>query len=163
MGRTPDRTPGISQEEGIVLEPSSTPPSVNGELRYVSGQGFKFFEEGVEKSLTGTGLSENDHRAIRQLIHFIEEGPAEGFATGAYKVVSPPGDPFPTSIIWYNESNIVTRLKIVEKTITRGSNQLPTQIQWKVYDELENLLATVTDSITYSNNVFENTRTRTIA
>jgi hypothetical protein len=107
------------------------------------------------------GLSEVQHSALRQLIHFINEGPAEGFATGAYKEILPAGSPFPTSVIWW-ESAAKTQ-KIVEKTLTYNGVS-PSQIQWKMYDvDGTTVLTTVTDSITYINNVFESSRTRAIA
>ena len=157
MPRTPDRSPGPLDEEGIYFEPSSA-PTVDGEVRYVSGVGFRFFEEGVEKGLTGTGLSEAQHRTLRQLIHFIEEGPAEGFATGAYKETTPAG-PFPTSEIWWESSG--KSKKIVELTTT-WTGVLPTTEEWKMYDtDGSTVLVTVTDTVSYSG-VFETSRTRAI-
>jgi hypothetical protein len=103
-------------------------------------------------------LTQSSHKILRQLIHFINEGPAEGFTTGAYKVVT--GTAFPTSIVWYN-NNSPTKKKIVEKLITwTGAN--PTTIVWKVYDATETLLATVTDTVSYSG-PFETSRSRAIA
>jgi hypothetical protein len=107
---------------------------------------------------TGPGITEDQHKALRQLIHFINEGPAEGFATGAYKSVT--GTVFPTSIIWYDKAGAGQK-KIVEKTIT-WTGAFPTTIVWKIYDASEVLLATVTDTITYSG-PFETSRARTIA
>jgi len=49
------------------------------------------------------GLTESQHRTLRQLIHFIDEGPAGGFTSGAYKEVL--GGVFPTSIIWWESSS----------------------------------------------------------
>jgi hypothetical protein len=98
------------------------------------------------------------HMAIRQLIHFIDSGPAEGFASGAYRQVT--GTTFPTAIIWYDKAG-VGKKKIVEKTIAwTGVN--PTTITWKIYDSAETLLATVADAISYSG-AFETSRTRTIS
>jgi len=105
-------------------------------------------------------ISENQHTALRQLIHFINEGPASGFASGAYKEVLPEADPFPTSVIWY--TSIAKTNKIVEKTYTYNSNKTPATVTWKIYDASDVLLATVTDTIAY-NGVFEVNRTRTIA
>ena len=160
MVRTPDRFPGEREDEGLLLDPGAVVPTVNGELRYVTGVGFRFYEEGVEKGLTGTGISETQHKTLRQLIHFIDNGPAEGFATGAYRETLPSANPFPTSVIWYTDSGKTD--KIVEKLITyTGVN--PTTIQWKMYDvDGSTVLATVTDAISYSG-VFETSRTRTIA
>ena len=160
MVRTPDRFPGEREDEGLLLDPGAIVPTVNGELRYVTGVGFRFYEEGVEKGLTGTGISETQHKTLRQLIHFIDNGPAEGFVSGAYRETLPSPSPFPTSVIWYTDSGKTD--KIVEKLITyTGVN--PTTVQWKMYDvDGSTVLATVTDAISYSG-VFETSRTRTIA
>lgn len=123
------------------------------------------FKDGVvagTKTLTellagSGGLTENAHRILRQLIHFIDNGPAEGFASGAYREVT--GTIFPTAIIWYTDSGKTD--KIVEKTITwTGIN--PTTIEWKMYaTDGSTVLATVTDTITYSG-IFEISRSRAI-
>jgi hypothetical protein len=111
-------------------------------------------------STSGGGLTPNQHKALRHLIHFINEGPADGFATGAYKEILPFGHPFPTSVIWW-ESAAKTE-KIVEKTYTYNPNRTPSTIQWKMYDtDGVSIVATVTDAITYQG-VFETTRTRSI-
>lgn len=112
----------------------------------------------------GVGVTEEVHKTLRQLIHFIEDGPAEGFASGAYKEVLPAASPFPTSVIWWGSSSKLK--KIVEKTITRSggsaTNVTPTPIVWKVYaTDGSTVLATVSDAISYSG-VFETSRTRTI-
>lgn len=112
----------------------------------------------------GSGLTADQHKVLRQLIHFIDEGPAEGFASGAYKEVLPTGNPFPTSIIWWESSGKTQ--KIVEKLITRSggaaTNVKPTPIKWKVYDtDGTTVLWTITDAIVYSG-IVESTRTRTI-
>jgi hypothetical protein len=106
----------------------------------------------------GPGLSEATHSALRQLIHFIDNGPAEGFASGAYREMT--GTVFPTAIIWYDKATSGKK-KIVEKLITwTGVN--PTTIVWKMYNASETLLVTITDTVTYSG-VFETSRTRAIA
>lgn len=106
-----------------------------------------------------SGLTEGQHRVLRQLIHFIEEGPAGGFASGAYKETLPSGDPFPTSVIWWESSSKLK--KIVERTVT-WTGPLPTTDQWEVYDtDGSTVLATVSDAISYSG-PFETSRTRTI-
>jgi len=155
MPQTPDRRPGVLDEEGINLEPNLA-PTANGQIRYVSGQGFKFFEEGVLKSLSGTGLSETSHRSLLQLIHFIDNGPAEGFTTGATRTTT--GTVFPSQILWRRAD----ATKLVEKNIT-WTGVLPTTIQWKIYDaDGTTVLATVTDTISYSG-VFETGRTRALS
>jgi hypothetical protein len=115
---------------------------------------------GLEAGESGTGdLTTEEHSKLRQLIHFIDDGPGDGFASGAYKAIS--GQPFPTSIIWYTDNTETS--KIVEKTIVYNAEQLPTVVVWKMYDEDgSTVLHTVQDTIAY-NGVFENSRTRTIS
>ena len=111
-------------------------------------------------SAGGSGITENQHRALRQLIHFIDNGPTNGFASGAYRENLPNADPFVTSVTLWNSS--AKTHKIVEKLITY-TGVLATQVQWKMYDaDGSTVLATVTDAITYSG-IFESDRTRTIA
>jgi len=108
------------------------------------------------------GISETTHKTLRQLIHLAEEGgPFEGFASGAYQETLPAADPFPTSIIWWEDNTKVK--KIVEETITYNANKTVNTDEWKVYDaDGSTVLATVTDTISYSG-IFETSRTRTIA
>lgn len=112
----------------------------------------------LSELVAGTGgLTELGHRTLRQLIHFIDEGPAEGFTTGAYRETT--GTIFPTAIIWWESSAKLK--KIVSKEIT-WSGVNPTQIVWKVYDtDGSTVLATVTDAFSYSG-IYETSRTRTI-
>jgi len=104
------------------------------------------------------GLTAESHKVLRQLIHFIDDGPADGFASGAYREIS--GTIFPTTIIWYIDSGKTD--KIVEKDITwTGIN--PTTIIWKIYDtDGSTVLLTVTDTVTYSG-IYETNRVRAIA
>jgi len=93
------------------------------------------------------------------LIHFIEEGPAEGFVSGAYKVTLPTG-PFPTSMTWWESSS---KLKKIVERLVSWTGTLVTTDQWKIYDtDGSTVLWIITDAITYSG-VFESSRTRTIA
>lgn len=105
----------------------------------------------------GGGLTEAAHEALRQLIHFIDNGPAENFASGAYREMT--GTVFPTAIIWYDKAT-AGKKKIVEKDIT-WTGVLPTTIAWKIYDASETLLVTATDTVTYSG-VFETSRVRVL-
>ena len=156
MPLTPDRRPGaLEEDEGINLTPQAVAPVANGEFRYVTGVGFRFFEEGAEKGLTGTGITEAQHKVLLNLIHFIDEGPAEGFATGATKEII--GGVFPSSILWKRAD----ATKLVEQNITWAQAK-PITIQWKMYAANGvTVLATVTDTVSYSG-AFETGRTRTI-
>ena len=124
------------------------------------------FQDGVvsgSKTLTellagSGGITEESHRILRQLIHFIDDGPAEGFTSGAYREVTTPG-PFPDVLTWWESSSKLK--KIVDLTLTWSSAKV-TQEQWRVYDtDGSTILATVTDAISYSG-VHESSRTRTI-
>lgn len=63
MPLTPDRHPGpLVEDDGIDLNGVATHPVANGQIRYVSGLGFRFYDEGTEKGLGGSsgGVSEYD-------------------------------------------------------------------------------------------------------
>ncbi len=160
MGATPDRHHGEALEEGIVLDnraPGSDPP-VAGGLRYVDGV-FRMRDAGGV--FTPSSLTPTQHDALRQLIHLADGGgPYALAASGAYREITPSADPFPTSVIWWTSSGKTA--KILEKTITY-TDAFPTTIEWKVYDtDGSTVLVTATDVITYTD-VFETSRTRTIA
>lgn len=161
MPRTPDRRPGtLIEDDGINLTPDTVSPSTNGELRYVIGQGFRFFDEGTDKGLTGSGLTAPQHAALRQLIHLADtDGPREGWPSGVYQEVL--GGLFPTSAIWWTSAAKIT--KIVEETVTYNANKTINTDQWKAYAaDGTTVLATITDTWTYSG-VNPTSRTRTIA
>lgn len=149
MGIPPDRHPGTREEDEIYLVPDSDDVTAqNGYFKYKTSVGFRFYEEGVEKGLTGSGLSESEHSALRQLIHFIDDGPAEGFVSGAFKELLPEGNIFPTTITWYESSD--KSQKIVERTITWSGARIVTD-HWEMFDtDGTTLLAYVTDSYVYS-------------
>jgi hypothetical protein len=160
MPTTPDRAPGPSAEEQTNYEVQTGVSTVGeGEQLYSDGQ-FKMRDSAGEfDPRSGSGISEAQHKALRHLIHFIDEGPAGGFASGAFKETLPDGDPFPTSMIWWTSSGKTD--KIVELTITY-SGAFPSTEVWKMYDtDGSTVLVTVTDAITYTG-AFEATRTRTI-
>lgn len=146
---------GVFQEKvGVVLQFKS----------FVAGQSIIVTDLGDTIEITSTALTPGQHRTLRQLIHFIDQGPAEGFLSGAFKEVLPEASPFPTSVTWYTNSGKTQ--KIVEKLITRSgggaTNIAPTPITWIMYDEDgTTIVAKVIDSITYSG-VFEYQVTREI-
>ena len=103
-----------------------------------------------------SGITAADHKALLQLIHFIDEGPAEGFSTGATKTVT--GGLFPTQVLWRRAD----ATKLVQQDVT-WTGVLPTTVVWRIYAaDGTTVLATVTDAITYSG-VYEVSRTRSIA
>lgn len=156
MPITPDRKPGPSDEEALLLEDTATDPTVVGEIRR-NGNDLKAKDgSGVFNLRSGAGLTADQHKTLLQLIHFIDEGPAEGFASGATKTVT--GTVFPTQILWRRAD----ATKLVEKNLT-WTGAFPTTIQWKMYDvDGSTVLATVTDTVSYSG-PFETGRTRAIS
>jgi len=142
----------------FVLDESPGPPSVEGQVRLYSGDVVGYIG-GEVKSLTG-GLTADEHRALRQLIHFIDEGPAAGFASGAYKQIVG-SKVFPTAIIWWESTSMSQ--KIVEKLIDRtASNTKPNPITWKIYDtDGTTVLWTLVDEIQWSG-PFEVARLRSL-
>jgi hypothetical protein len=97
------------------------------------------------------------HAALRQLIHFLDDGPGAGFASGAYKEIQYSGALITQEIWW--EDNTKTQ-KIVQLDVTY-TGSLPTTEVWQMYDtDGVTVLVTLTDVITY-NGSLETTRTRT--
>jgi hypothetical protein len=160
MPLTPDRSPGPRLEEKITLTNDGYTADSSGDMVF-DGTSFKFRDAMGEfdPRTGGSGITEAQHRVLRQLIHFIDDGPAEGFATGAYKEVLPAADPFPTSFIWWESSSKLK--KIVELTVVY-SGPFPVTEEWKMYDiDGSTVLATITDTVSYSG-PFETSRTRAI-
>jgi hypothetical protein len=108
-----------------------------------------------EKS-RNNNLLESQHEALRQLIHFIDEGPTTGLVLR--KAIT--GTVFPTAVTWYH-TPVATEYKLIEKLLT-WTGPKPTTIVWKIYSDTEVLLATVTDTISYTG-VFETGRTRVVS
>lgn len=160
MPRTPDRSPGPSYEEGIFLDDHGVDPAAVGEIRRV-GSALKAKDgAGVFDLRSGSGLSEAGHNALKQLIHFIDDGPTDGWASGAYKETLPSANPFPTSEVWWTTSGKTHKIVSLDTTWTGVNITLEV---WKVYaTDGSTVLVTLTDTIAYSG-VFETSRTRTWA
>jgi hypothetical protein len=114
--------------------------------------------EDIDAAVSGGGLTAAAHKALRQLIHFVDDGPGSGFTSGAYKETE--AVVFPTYEIWWESSS---KLKKIVSLDTTWTGILITTEVWKVYDtDGSTVLVTMTDTITYSG-IFEATRTRTWA
>jgi hypothetical protein len=94
------------------------------------------------------------HEKLRQIIHFIDDGPGAGFPSGAYKEVL--GSPFPTGVIWW-ESEAKTA-KIFEKLMTLNALKAPTGITYATYTGGQ-LYQAISERIVYTG-PFEVSRTR---
>jgi hypothetical protein len=146
MPRTPDRRPGELLEESIQFEnlPPGNEPVAVGQVRFIDG-----------KLLIKDAIGTYDARALHSLINFIDEGPANGFVSGATKTTT--GTVFPTQNLWRRANNT----KLLEKNIT-WTGVVPTTIEWKMYDsDGSTIIVTVTDTIEYSG-IFETSRLREI-
>lgn len=110
----------------------------------------------------GSGITAAQHQTLRQLIHFVDEGPAGGFTSGATKVVT--GGLFPTDVTWWDQDPLNPGAKkIVQKTIDRSDPVFPPSVTWQIYDtDGVTVLQTLVDAITYLN-AAETQRVRTIS
>jgi hypothetical protein len=108
----------------------------------------------------GGGITPSQHETLRQLIHFVNDGPGNGFVTGAFKEILPAGSPFPTNYVWWESASKVA--KIVELEIARNPNKTPATETWTMYSGGVSV-GTLTDTITYGYNIFEVSRTRAIS
>ena len=105
----------------------------------------------------GGGISPTQHKSLRDLIHFIDDGPADGFASGSFKQTFYSGALI-ASEIWWESAALIRRIVDLDITYT-GS--LPTTEVWRMYDaDGVTVLVTLTDVVTYSG-ALEQTRTRT--
>lgn len=108
--------------------------------------------EGLEVAPTTSDLD------LKKLLFYVNEGPVEGFSVGYKEII---GQPFPTNVTWYSDA--LNTKKIVEKIIIRNPIQMPTSTTWHLYDlDGTTIIKSLTDSITYTNNVFETSRVRVI-
>jgi hypothetical protein len=134
-------------------------PSEEGTVRNVSND-LVVYIGGTVKSLTsGAGLSEGGHESLRQLIHFLDNGPGYGFGAGVNYEETTYSGAFPTSSIWYEDSTKAKKIFSWEGT---WSGVKLTQETHKIYDsDGSTVLAQAVDVMTYSG-IFETNRTRTI-
>lgn len=103
------------------------------------------------------GITPADHDALRQLIHFIDDGPTDGFASGSVKDCTTEGT-LVVNEVWYTDAGRTQ--KIVELDITYNG-VFPVTETWRMYDtDGTTVLVTLVDTIQY-NGVFEASRTRT--
>jgi hypothetical protein len=158
MPRTPDRCPGASDEEGIFFEVASS-PTQNGELRYTgTGLFFRHDDTNYDLLIDETGLSESQHALLRQLIHFLDSGPGDGFASGHEEVYAYDGIKL-TSAIWYTDNTHST--KLYELVYTYSGILVATETA-KMYDsDGSTVLAQAVDTYSYSG-VFPTKRVRVI-
>lgn len=114
----------------------------------------------VWKDITSasSGITDTDHKILRQLIHFINDGPGDGFYSNPFREIS--GGMFPDRITWWSDSN--KTLRLFQTEITR-SGIYPITESYKMYaSNGTTIIAMATDSITYQG-AFEVARSRSFA
>lgn len=146
MARTPDRTPGPSQEEELQLEDNGLDPSVVGALTQNAGALKGRDSIGVFDLRSGAGISEAGHRTLDQLVH--------GIAEDSYEELSYTGSRV-DSIIVYTDSG--KTVKIREEQYTYVGNKVNTVVT-KQYDGSGVLIVgeTMTETYTYSGSAVAN-------
>lgn len=110
----------------------------------------------------GGFITSAEHQTLRQLIHFLDEGPGYGFASGAYKEIV--GGVFPTSVTWYTSAAKTHKIieKIIERSVPPATNLRPTPVVWNVYSsDGSTIVQSLQDDIVYSG-AAEASRTRTL-
>lgn len=122
MGRTPDRFPGLrEEEEGILVDPGTATPTRNGELRYVVGVGFRVYEEGVEKGLSG-GIDPPQHEALSTLVHDVASDSWLEVIRDSNRV---------TSLIYWSDSGKTSKVR--ESIVSRDGNNRVYQVEDRQY------------------------------
>ncbi len=109
----------------------------------------------LRQSIVGLNMS-----AREMYRHLLGATSGSGPQEGSYREII--GQPFPTSVTWYTNSDRTA--KVVSCEITRNQRKFPTQIVVQVYEPNGTTVAKkITDAISYdTTGVFESTRTRTI-
>lgn len=150
---------------GVAIQNDSSDDEVVNVTRDSSNN--LIFKDGVvsgNKTLTdlaaaATGVTEEVHKALRQLIHFLDNGPGPGFGSGPYYEETSYSGIFPISDIWYETSSKLKKIYSWDGSWT-GVN-LTTET-FKIYDtDGSTVLAQAVDAVTYSG-IKETSRTRTI-
>lgn len=144
MPKTPDRDPGVSDEEGTVYSDEGTLSTQVGEVRYKGAPDNRFsLYDGsgeYDPRAGGGGLSPGTHRPLDQLVHEIAET--------SYEEVTYSGNQVTDIIIWTTSGKTQ---KIRETNLTYTGNKVNT-VTTKQYDGAGVLIAgeTLTETFTYT-------------
>lgn len=86
MPRTPDRNPGVSDEEGVVLSDEGVVATQAGELRYTAGRfSLRDGTGEYDPRSGGGGITESQHQGLDTLVHNLSEDRYEEIIkTGAF-------------------------------------------------------------------------------
>lgn len=117
----------------------------------------------LDGAISVGGITEAQHKTLRQLIHFIEtNSPGDGFGVGPYYCeTNYTANIFPTDETWYETSAKLKKICLWEGTY--NTNKTFATEKWIVYKaDGVNPAADVTDTISYSG-VIETNRSRLVA
>jgi hypothetical protein len=134
-GLTPDRFPGTREEDEVKIVPGTSDPVDEGAIRYVSGAVRIRDASGVyDPRQGGTGMTENDHRVVDQLVHDLAEDYFEEYIYSGNQV---------TSVIAWTDSGKTTKIR--ETQFAYSGNQVTTEtiIQFDEFgSEVERIVLT---------------------
>lgn len=158
MPLTPDDLQGgISDADLLLLRDAGVNPAAIGEVRRNGNDLLAYDGAGLFNLRGSGGISAAQHKALRDLIHFLDDGPGDGFASGAVRDTNYTGA-FPTTETWWEDATRTQRIVQLDTTYTGA---FPTTETWRVYDtDGATVLVTLVDAITYTG-AFEASRTRT--
>lgn len=140
MGRTPDRYPGVREEEEIKFDEQSSDPSEQGALRYVSGYFRGYDSEGAFGLRGGGGITEEEHRQLNQLVHELDEDFYQEFTYNGNKV---------TNVTVWTDSSKTTKVR--EEQYSYSGNMV-SEIATIQYDESGVEVERLTETFAYSGN-----------
>jgi hypothetical protein len=117
-------------------------------------QGLRFTEPtvGVKKlnRLVSNSLSDTQsHQALLDIIHFLDDGPGDGWASGAVRVRVGTG-PNAGGWVWYTSTAMTAR--IIDMTVTYPAGSiLPQTKAWRLYAANgTSVIRTLTDTYTWN-------------
>lgn len=121
MPRTPDRFPGESDEEELLLEDNGANPSGPGGVTYNAGSFVMEDSIGTFNPRTGGGISESEHRDLDQLVHRVVED--------AHTQVTRVGGKVTNITVW-TDSGETTKIRETQITRTAGKVSQIVEIQY---------------------------------
>lgn len=138
MPTTPDRFPGDREEDQLTLSEDTVDPTEAGALRYVSGS-FRFRDgAGVFDPRAGSGITENGHRLLNQLTHWVVE-------SGYIRRTKVSGKT--STVIAYSDAGLTKKIREMEITSRTGAGKV-NAIVLKQYDDAVSPVVVETLTIT---------------
>jgi hypothetical protein len=116
----------------------------------------------LEGESAGTGMTPNQHKSLRQLIHFTDtNSPGDGFGAGPYQSeVNYQTTVFPSDETWYTTT--AKTAKICRWEATYNPNRTFATETWKVYQTNGTDVAAQADDVITYDGIKETGRERTI-